>query len=122
VPIAHQLLRDSSNKVRHEAAKALGTCGGDESIPELVELLQSHDGQTVRGAILGIGLSKSPRAYDLLCQIVRSRGNQAPTAIISIGNLGDVRGIEFLSSYVNDPDAEIQKFAKRVIDTLKRKH
>lgn len=116
VDIIWGYISSTNGEIRSNAAMALGMAGGAKILPELIELSQSDDEQVKPGAIIGMGLTKAPAAYELLCKLVAKKDQLSDVAIFGLRNLGDKRAIKFLQPYTH---SKIGAIRKEAVDTIK---
>ena len=89
------MLKDDSDNVRLQAARALITCKAPQSVDALVAALKDRDGNVRHAAAEALGFIKDARAVDALIDLVYDPWDLvACEAAYSLGQIGDPRGYE----------------------------
>src|SRR5262249_30687961 len=102
-----QLLRDSDETVRIEAAETLKKQGNRQAVPALVEMLQKQP--AIRGLVIDIlGNLGDPQATPALIPILQ-QGEPAlkAEAAWALGRLGSTQAVGPLTHALADPNAEV---------------
>lgn len=98
------LLQDKVKAVREEAAAGLAAIG-DSAIPSLVNALRHEEWLVRLHAVEALGKTRSPQAVEPLLSVLFNDHDSAvrEDAARALGEIGDVRAVEYLATLVHDP-------------------
>jgi HEAT repeat protein len=107
------LLRDPVSRVREAAARAIGTYGSDSSVQEMYGIItQPTETESVqRAGIAGLGASDSPKAVELLVNLLGNAGDDdelLPDIQKAIAWKKDAKRIRLLLEHMKDAEAELR--------------
>ncbi|MGB0563887.1 MAG: phycobilisome degradation protein NblB [Spirulinaceae cyanobacterium] len=105
-----RLFNDSEVDVQSAAADAIAALKLTEAFDDLKRVYEETDEWLLQFSIVAaLGEMGEPRAFELLCDALKSDNGLLQTAAISaLGELGDPRAIPLLTPFVTDGDWQVR--------------
>ena len=120
VPALKDALADKSINLQLAAIKSLGQLGGENSLPSIINFLQSNDPRVRRTTALTIGALKANKAAEQLLDMARNDTSPLvrPAAIEAIGLLGNSNMIPHLLPMATDSNAYLRAALAHTLSSL----
>lgn len=118
---AHTTLKEALNHddehVQVEAALLLSEQGQKNSVPLLLEKLNSLSGRQKDRAVEALGEARDPRSIDSLVELLPDE-RQRIRCINALGKIGGDRGCQLIVTFLNDENDQVRCAAARSIEAI----
>lgn len=115
-----ELLGRTDGNVAEQAYPAV-VAAGDAAIPVLLERVAGSDRQQREYVIAALGTLKARQATDPLARVLADRQlERRYVAAWALGEIGGVDGLPALLAALDDPNAEVRRYATRALIKINR--
>lgn len=115
------LMSDTDEFIRRYAVEILNTIPDARAVEPLLEALNDADWWVRERSIDALGRIADPRAVDRLIEVAQRDVRCRPLCVKSLGDIGDLRAVEFLARLLNSVDAETRAASEEALREIGRK-
>jgi HEAT repeat protein len=116
-PLMELLKKEEDQQVRENAVMALGMLGDKKAVDIMIQLLEDENKNIRKNAITSLGVFKDKKAVKPLSKILDTEEdvNIRRLIVVTIGEIGDVTGVDALVGALKDSDETIRENAARYL-------